>query len=389
MKKNTRNFSRLAAFGVAAMMSVSLSANAAEPGITKNKILIGSYLPLQSGLAAGASQVKDGADAYFKYINDAGGIHGRKIEWTVENDSYNPQQTMAVAKKLVDRDGVFAIVSTLGTATNLAVFPYLTQRGVPVINAIGGHEKLNAPKDKNVFGMLPVGQVTGTDMAEYAINKLGAKRIAIFYQNDPFGKDPRDGSVEAMKKRGMTPVAEASYVPSDVDVSAQAVALQKAQPDVVLLDVITKQGAMFLKEAQRLGWRPKFISANTMGDPITVELAGPALEGVIVNLITAVETMDSPLVKKANEILAKYYPNTKPGYWAYTGMAGAIAFVEAAKRAGPDLTRAKLIASLESLGKFETGVVPPVNWSATNHGGPTKHGYAVWKNGKLTPLQGW
>jgi branched-chain amino acid transport system substrate-binding protein len=388
MKTGTRTGSRLA-LAVAAMIGFSLSAAAAEPGISKDKILIGSFLPLQSGLAAGASQLKGGADAYFKHINDTGGIHGRKIEWVVENDSYNPQQTMAVAKKLVDRDGVFAIVSTLGTATNLAVLPYLAQRKVPLINPVGGHERLNAPKDKNVFGMLPVGQQTGRDMAEYAVNKLGAKRIAIFYQNDPWGKDPRDGAVEAMKKRGLTPVAEASYVPSDIDVSAQAIALQKEQPDVVLMEVITKQGAMLVKEAQRLGWRPKFIASNTMGDPITVSLAGTALEGVIINLITAVETMDTPAVKDANKILAKYAPNTKPGYWAYAGMAGAMAFVEGAKRAGPDLTRTKLIASLESLGEFRTGVVPPVNWSATNHGGPTTHGYAVWNGGKLVPVQGW
>src|SRR6266568_938636 len=101
------------------------AAVAAEVGISSDRILIGAYLPLQGGLAAGASQLRDGADAYFKHVNDQGGIHGRKIEWLVENDSYNPQQTMAIVKKLVDRDGVFALVSTLGTATNLAVLPYL------------------------------------------------------------------------------------------------------------------------------------------------------------------------------------------------------------------------------------------------------------------------
>jgi branched-chain amino acid transport system substrate-binding protein len=84
----------------------------ADPGVTKDKVTLGSFLPLQSGLAAGATQMKEGCDAYFKYINDSGGVNGRKIEWIVENDSYNPQQTAAVVKKLVDRDGVFAIVST-------------------------------------------------------------------------------------------------------------------------------------------------------------------------------------------------------------------------------------------------------------------------------------
>jgi branched-chain amino acid transport system substrate-binding protein len=109
----------------------------AEPGITNDKILLGSFLPLQSGLAAGATQMKEGCDAYFRFVNDAGGVNGRKIEWIVENDSYNPQQTAAVVKKLVDRDEVFALVSTLGTVTNLAVLPFLAQRGVPIVNPRG------------------------------------------------------------------------------------------------------------------------------------------------------------------------------------------------------------------------------------------------------------
>jgi len=362
----------------------------AEPGITKDKILLGSFLPLQSGLAAGATQMKEGCDAYFRSINESGGVNGRKIEWIVENDSYNPQQTAAVVKKLVDRDEVFAMVSTLGTVTAVAVLPFLAQRGVPIVNPAGGHKLLNKPTDKNVFGILPLSSEIGESMADFAVNKLSAKRVAIFYQNDQFGKDQRDGAVEALKKLNITPVAESSYVPSDVDVSAQAVALKQADPEVVILGVIPKHGALFAKEAQRLGWKPKMVGHNTMADPVVLDLVGPEpLEGVYVNLMTAVSTMDKPAVKKANELLAKYYPNTKPGYYPYLGMAGGIIIVEAMKRAGNDLTRAKLIASLEGLGHFETGVMPPIDWSATYHGGPKAFGYAQWKSGKLDVIQGW
>jgi len=362
----------------------------AEPGITKDKILLGSFLPLQSGLAAGATQMKEGCDAYFRSINEAGGVNGRKIEWIVENDSYNPQQTAAVVKKLVDRDEVFAMVSTLGTVTAVAVLPFLAQRGVPIVNPAGGHKLLNKPTDKNVFGILPLSSEIGESMAEFAVKKLGAKRVAIFFQNDQFGKDQRDGAVKALEKLHLTAVAESSYVPSDVDVSAQAVALKQANPDVVILGVIPKHGALFAKEAQRLGWKPKMVGHNTMADPVVLDLVGPEpLEGVYVNLMTAVSTMDKPAVKKANELLAKYYPNTKPGYYPYLGMAGGIIIVEAMKRAGNDLTRAKLITSLEGLGHFETGVLPPIDWSASYHGGPSTFGYAQWKAGKLDVIQGW
>ena len=118
---------------------------------------------------------------------------------------------------------------------------------------------------------------------------------------------------------------------------------------------ITKQGVLFLQEAQKLGWKPQFIAMSTLGDPITADLAGPALDGVVISLVVAVDTMNDPNVMMANQVLAKYYPKIKPGYWAYLGMAGAMAFVEAAKRAGPDLTRAKLIAALESMHGYSPG----------------------------------
>jgi len=376
-----------AAFAATALACAALAG--AEPGVTKDTIKLGSYLPLQSGLAAGATQMKEGTEAYFRYINDQGGVHGRKIEWIVENDSYNPQQTVAVVKKLVDRDDVFAIVSTLGTVTNLAVLPFLNQRGVPVINPAGGHLNLNKPKDKNVFGILPLSSEIGESMADYAMNKLGAKKIAIFFQNDQFGKDQRDGAVEYLKKKNMAPAAEASYVPADVDVSAQVIALRQAQPDAVLLAVIPKHGSLFMKEAQKLGWKPKVVGHNTMADPVVIDLAGDALEGIHVNLMTAVDSMDKPQVKQANEILAKYSPKTKPGYYPYLGMAGAVIFVEGAKKAGRDLTRAKLIKALEDSKRIETNLVPPLEWSGTYHGGPLKFGYATWQGGKLKVLQGW
>jgi branched-chain amino acid transport system substrate-binding protein len=371
------------------LASIFTVAVQAEPGVSRDKIKLGSYLPLQSGLAAGATQMREGTEAYFKYVNDNGGVHGRKIEWIVENDSYNPQQTVAVVKKLVDRDEVFAIVSTLGTVTNLAVLPFLKQRGVPVINPAGGHLDLNKPKDKNVFGILPLSSEIGESMADYAMTKLGAKRIAIFFQNDQFGKDQRDGAVEYLKKKNMTPVAEASYVPADVAVSAQVIALRQANPDAVLLGVIPKHGSLFMKEAQKLGWKPKVVGHNTMADPVVTDLAGDALEGIHVNLMTAVDSMDRPQVKQANEILAKYSPKTKPGYYPYLGMAGAVIFVEGAKKAGKDLTREKLIKALEESKRIETGLVPPLEWNAKYHGGPHAFGYATWENGKLKVLQGW
>lgn len=363
---------------------------AAETGVTPTKVTIGAYMPLEGGYAAGAAQMRDGADSLFQSVNDAGGIHGRKIEWIVENDSYNPQQTMTVVKGLVDRDGVFAIVCTLGTANNLAALPFLVQRKVITIHPSAAHERLNNPKDPYIFSILPTATDIGKNVAEYAVQKMGAKNIGVLYQNDPFGKDPKDSFVETVTKLGGKVVAQVSCLPSDVDLSAQALTLQNAKPDTIFVMCVTKQGAQLLKEMQRIGWKPKVIAHNTMADPIAYALAGEAMKDVVVQLFTATKTMGTPAINEANATIAKYHPSTQPGYWTYLGYGGAKVFVEALRRVGPDLTREKMIDTLYKFGRFEPGVVPPIEWSKESHGGAKSFGYAAWQDGgALQVVQSW
>ncbi len=155
------------AAGLALGLPAIRIAHASDEGVSNDEIRIGSYLPLQSGLAAGASQYRDGAAAYFQWLNAQGGINGRKITWTVENDSYNPQQTVAVVRKLVDREGVLAIVSTLGTTNSLAALPFLKQREIPLIAPLASHPLMNQPEDRIVFPISPLGTSHGISMAQF------------------------------------------------------------------------------------------------------------------------------------------------------------------------------------------------------------------------------
>lgn len=359
---------------------------AADPGVEKDVLRIGAFLPLQSALAAGATQYRAGADAYFRSVNDAGGVNGRKIDWVVENDSYNPQQAVAVTKKMIDRDGVFAIVSTLGTATGLAVLPLLEQRNVPGINLSGASPLLSEPKTKNLFGLVPSGAAQGRSLAKYATGPFASKKIGVFFQNDQLGKDMRDGVVAELKSAGLTPVAETSYVPTDVDVSAQALSLKQAGAEVVIMAAIPKQGSLFLQEMAKLGWSPKIVAATMMSDPITPSLAGKPLEGTVIGVITAIPSNPDPKLQAVNQLIKKYHPEVEPGYWSYLGYAGAAVFVEAARKAGPDLTREKLISTLEQMKDIDVAVMPPLSFSPDNHSGSKQLDYAVWKSGVLTPI---
>ncbi len=375
--------------GAALALMMAAGAWAKDPGVTDKEIKLGSFLPLQSGLSAGASQYRDGMESYLKHINDTGGIHGRKLVWTVENDSYNPQQAVAVSKKLVDRDEIFAIVGTLGTTNTLAAIPYLKQRNVPLLGPLGSHPAINKPEDRIVFPISPLGTLHGTSLAQFAHKDLKAKRIAVFYQDDQYGKELLEGARDFAAKNGMEVVSALSYVPSDVDVSPQALAISRTKPDAVVMAVIPKQGALFLKEAQKLDWKTNFLAPQLMADPIGIELAGSAIEGLYVNLYAAIDVMDTPQVKLANQVMAKYAPNTPVGYWSYIGMAGAVIFEQGARKAGKNLTRESFMAALESIGKVEAGVVPPVDYTKGAHSGPTKFGYAQVQGGKLKLIHHW
>lgn len=381
-----RTASRLFAMATAMCSAVAM---AAAPGISDKEIKLGSVLPLQGGFAAGATQFRDGVDAYFKWTNDQGGIHGRKITWSAENDSYNPQQSVAAIKKLVDRDGIFAIVGTLGTANTLAMLPFLKQRNVPLLGPLGSHPLINEPQDRNVFPISPTGPQQGTSLVQYAHESLGAKRIAVFYQDDQMGKELLSGVRQYAAAHNLKVVGEASYVPSDVDVSAQALTLRQSNPDAVVMAVIPKQGTLFLITAQKMGWKSNFLALQVMGDPVTLQLGGDAVNRLYTNLYAGVETMTTPEIQQAKEILGKYAPGTAPGYWSFIGMSGAKLFVEAAKGAGRDLTRDSLIASLERMGTHASGLIPPVSYQPGKHAGPATFGYAQWQDGKLIVLKAW
>lgn len=380
-----RNILRAA---LTASLAASLAGSAAaQTGVSEDQVTIGAFLPLQSGLAAGAVQVREGANAYIQHVNESGGVNGRQIEWLVENDSYNPQQAVAAARSLVDRDGIFAFVSTLGTVTNLAVLPFLEQRGVPLVGPIVGSPKLLEPESEIVFGVLPTGVERGRAIGEYVLQDLGAERVAILYQNDDFGKDPYEGLVEALDEAGKELVAEASYEPNDIDMSSQVARLREANPDVVVLAGIPKPVALFLKTAEQQGWAPTWVGPSLLADPLFAELGGSAVEGMHIVFDVALPNM--PEAEEANRILEQYAPETRPGYFAYNGMIGAMLFVEALGKVEGEITREKLVEALESIEGFDSGIFPPITYSQDDHAGVEQFGVAIWKDGQLEVTETW
>ncbi len=358
-----------------------------QPGVTADSILIGANAPITGPLAASGGVIYPTIEAFFKKTNDEGGVHGRKIKFVYYDDAYDPSKTVGVAKKLVEVDKVF-MMNTLGAGTTAAIADYLAERNVPVVPAITGSKKLLAYK--NIFQMYPDYATDGHTLARYAVDKLRGKSIAIWYQNDDFGKDELAAVTEELRKDKMQPVVALPYNPTDMDFSSSVLKLKAANPDVVILAPAQKPVAQFLKDAAKLGLKTQFLVSYAAADISISNLAGAAAEGVIFSSYqkTLVAEPNDPKMKELKEFAAKYLPGKEVSHYMFLGTYVAQLTVEALKRAGPEPTREKVIAAMEAMKDWNGAwIVDNVTYGPTQHGlGAASMYFMKIQNGKFVKV---
>ncbi|GAB6876873.1 ABC transporter substrate-binding protein [Thermaerobacter litoralis] len=347
------------------------------PGVTADTVVVGTFMPL-SGPAAAWGELAKGLKAYFTYVNEQGGVNGRKFKFIVEDDQYQPSRSVAAAKKLVEQDQVFALVAPVGTSNLTAVRDYLKQHGVPVVAYMNGATKFSQPVDPLLFAGLMSYKREANLLVRYAVETLKITKLGVFYQNDDFGRDGLEGAKAAAARMGAQIVAEVSYAPADVSVAAQALRLKEAGAEGVLIWSTVKHAALLMQEAQKIGYKPKWLASAVVTSPSLIELAGEAAQGTYFAAYSATVTdTDHPVVKEFLELYPKY-EKTPITPTNLTGWAAARLFVEAVRRAGPDLTRESLIAALESMQDFES--LGPVTYTKDDHSG--------YRQGFIRQLQG-
>ncbi len=298
------------------------------------------------------------------------------------------------------KDKVFAFVSPWGTAPSTALFPIAKKERIPIAPACSLATSIYDPLKKYVFAVGTNYVDQSLFVVDYVRNKMGIEKpkIALFCQDDDWGRDHLKGLEMARKKYDLPPIAMETYKYDAVDFKSQAINLKKADPDVVLVASGIKSGAMFLKEAQKLGWKPIFIGSNTLGIIITLQLAGEYGKDLLVVNIFAMPGEDIPGMKRLVAASKKYFGDKwMPAeakihpYYVY-GWINAMVFAEGVKRAGKNLTRDGLVKALESLKDYDPeGLMGPITYSATSHGSP---GFARMTKGDLekkcfVPLTDW
>src|ERR1700749_261359 len=366
--------------GVAAFALTSGSAFAQkkyDTGATDTEVKIGNIMPY-SGPASAYGVIGKIEEAYFKMINEQGGINGRKINFVSYDDSYSPPKAVEQARKLVESDEVLLIFSPLGTASNSAIEKYMNSKKVPQLFVATGATKFGEYKQFPwTMGWQPPFQSEGRIYAKYLLKEKPDAKIAIMYQNDDFGKDLLKGLKDGLgAKAASMIVAEESYEVSEPTIDSHIVKLKSAGADVYFSMTTPKFSAQSIKKVAEIGWKPMYFQSN-VGASVGSVLQPAGFENAqgILSAAYAKDGADSQWdndegMKKFYAFLAKYAPeaNKADGSVVF-GYGQAQTMVQVLKQAGDDLTRENVMKQAANLKDFTPDTLLPgikINTSPTD-----------------------
>lgn len=341
------------------------SQTAIAQGVTADTILIGQSAALSGPAEQLGKEMKAGAEAYFDVVNKSGGIGGRKIKLISLDDGYEPEIAAANTKKLISEESVLALFGYVGTPTSNAALPIFSQAKVPFIGAFTGAQSLREPFNRYVFNV----RASYFDETEAIVQHLvlsGAKRIAVFYQNDAYGKAGLAGVERAMKKRNLEISSTATVERNTVDVAKAVQTLSKDNPAAVVMISAYKSCAAFIKEMQRAGAFPQFWNVSFVGSKALATELGDAGRGVQISQVVPFPFSDyNPIVREYQKRIGGA---DKSSFTSLEGYLAAKVLVEGLKRAGKNPTRESLVDGLSNLGKVDLGGFT-VSYGPGNHNG--------------------
>ncbi|MDO8304926.1 ABC transporter substrate-binding protein [Herminiimonas sp.] len=339
----------------------------AETGVTNTSIILGQSAALSGPAEELGKGMRDGAQAYFDSINAQGGVFGRKIVLKTLDDGYDAERAAENTKKLIGQEGAFALFGYVGTPTSVASMPAITKAQIPVFAPFTGAEILRDPPNRNVFHVRASYYQETEKIIEH-ITTLSFKKVAVFYQNDAYGKAGLEGVTRALKKRNIEVVALATVERNSTDVAEAVQKMKQSDPQAIVMVSAYNSCAAFIRAMIAAGKRPLFWNISFVGSRALAEELGTDAGGVNISQVMPAPWDDiTPISKEYRKL---YLQNNKRE-WDYVSMEGFIAakvFVEGLKRAGKDLTRDKLITAMESMTMYDTGGFV-VRFSPSRHTG--------------------
>ena len=357
-----RNIATYALPAIFALLSSGVNAQ----GVTGDTILIGQSAPLTGPAELLGKEMKAGAEAYFNFVNQNGGVNGRKIKLISLYDGYEPDRAKANTKKLIDEHRVLALFGYVGTPTSNAALPLFTEAKVPFIGAFTGAESLRAPLNRYIFNV----RASYFDETEQIVDSLvnqGLKKIAVFYQNDAYGKAGLAGVERAMKKRGLPIIATATVERNTTDVAAAVQQLSKVDPAAVIMISAYKSCGAFITAMKRANAYPRFWNVSFVGSKALVnELGDESARGAEISQVVPFPW--STAIPIVTEYQKKIGEEKSYSFTSLEGYIAAKVLVEGLRKAGRNLTRESLVDAMAGLGTVDLGGFK-VAYTPANHNG--------------------
>ena len=348
------------------VVTALVSQAAFSQGVTPERIRLGQAAVFSGPAAQLGIQMRNGIKAYFDYVNEAGGVHGRKLELVTEDDQYEVARAPAASKKLIEEHRVFALLGYVGTPTGAAHLPVVIQAKVPLVGMFTGAEILRDPLSRYVFHVR-ASYYDETDKIVEQVVSTGGKKISVFYQADSYGEAGRKGTELALTKRGLKIHSTGTVERNTVKVEEAVKAIHASQPDAIVMVSAYTSCAEFIRQMRKAGSGAIFYNVSFVGSKALADALGKEGYGVAISQVVPFPWARAVPVVKDYQQLAKKAGFPDYNFSAMEGFLTAKVVVEGLKRTGKDLTREKFIETMEKmdvdLGGFH------VSYSPKNHAG--------------------
>lgn len=354
------------ALAAAALLPGQASAQGST-GVTADKILLGQSVALTGPAAQLGIQMRNGVKAYLDYVNEKGGVHGRRLELVTVDDGYEASRAGPTTKQLIEEHKVFALIGFVGTPTMAAAMPVFTQAKVPLVGPFTGAEILRVPFNRYIFHV----RASYYDETERIIKQvvsIGGKNIAVFYQDDNYGLAGLKGVEIAMTKRNLKISALGTVERNTVKVENAVKTIYAAKPDAVVMVSAYTSCAEFIRQMKKAGSTATFYNVSFVGSKALSDALGTDGIGVAISQVVPFPWGTAVPVVKEYQQLAKKAGYADYNFSAMEGFLVAKVFVEGLRRTGRDLNREKFIDTMEKMHDFDLGGFY-IGYSPTNHAG--------------------
>ncbi len=332
--------------------------------------------------------MRQGLLAAFKEANDKGGVGGRKLELITYDDGYEPEKAIANTNKLINEDKVFALIGEVGTPTSKAVQPIASEAKVPFVGPFTGAEFLRNPHKPYVVNVRGSYFQETEAIVEHLTGNLDISRIAIFYQDDSYGRAGLAGVQKALDKRSMELVSEGTYKRNTTAIKSAVLSIRKGKPQAVIMIGAYKPCAEFIKVAHKVKMDSVFVNISFVGSKALAKELGDAAEGVMISQVVPLPWDDSiPLVADYQTALKAADADAEVGFVSLEGyMVGRLA-IQALEKTPGEPTRQAFLDAIATTGTFDLGGVNLVYSAGDNQGMDQVFLTAIQPDHSFTPVQ--